>query len=508
MIGYNSVVLSPPIDRECLVDASRPRYEVIAEEFRLAIRSGALEVGQRLPTFRELASHLDVSVTTVAGAYEMLRREGRVQCTVGRGTFVAGEPPTNGRSTEASAAHLEIRLLQTMAWRRRTLSATANRLRISFPDALDCTSGKPNVDLLPLEVVRRAVKEAADALTASDLQYWGPEPIQPLVERLLPVLEADGIPANGSDILVGSSAQQWMVLSCRLLAESQPKLTLAVEEPGYPTILDTFDRMRVRLVGLDLDEYGATPESLDRVLRAGARGVLFVPRGQNPTGASWTRERRAALADVLAAHPGVVAIEDDQVADVSNARYGSLLSDHRIADRVIYIRSFSKTIAADLRIAVAVARGPLCHSLKEAKNFADGWTPRLTQNILARILGDEELGPALAAARDTYRRAREALVEALNAVLKPNTGSACPGCDSVNTWVHLPPEADCMDVVERAAAAGVLVAPGEPFFLQAGNKRCVRLSAGHVKPDEAPRVAEALADAIKMSVEATALFHV
>ena len=141
-------MLSPPIDRECLVDASRPRYEVIAEEFRLAIRSGALEVGQRLPTFRELASHLDVSVTTVAGAYEMLRHEGRVQCTVGRGTFVAGEPPTNGRSTEASTAHLEIRLLQTMAWRRRTLSATANRLRISFPDALDCTSGKPNVDVV------------------------------------------------------------------------------------------------------------------------------------------------------------------------------------------------------------------------------------------------------------------------------------------------------------------------------------------------------------------------
>lgn len=497
-----------PVNRDCLSDSSKPRYEAIAEQLRQAIRSGVLRAGHKLPTFRELASHMDVSVTTVSSAYNLLRREGRITSTVGRGTFVVGGQPSNGQTAEVTATHLAMRMQRTTAWRRRSLIATANRLRSSFPDALDCASGRPNKDLLPLELVRRGVKKAADALTPADLQYWGPEPIQPLVERVLPLLEKDGIVADPADILIGSSAQQWLVLSSRLLAEGQSNLTLAVEEPGYPTILDAFDRMRVRLVGLEVDECGAKPESLDRALASGALGVLFTPRGQNPTGASWTSERRTALADVLAAHRGVIAIEDDHVADLSTARCGSLLSDDRIADRVIYIRSFSKTIAPDLRIAAAAAKGPLCHSLKDAKNFADGWTSRLMQSALTHILGYEELGPALAEARDTYTRSREALVDALNAVLQPNHGSAWPGADSVNLWVHLPPEADCFEVVERVAAAGVLTAPGEPFFLQPGQKRYVRLNAGRVNPEEAPRVAGLLADAIQSSAEATGLFHV
>src|SRR6185369_12234472 len=106
----------------------------------------------------------------------------------------------------------------------------------------------------------------------------------------------------------------------------------------------------------DVDEQGAVPESLAAALKAGAKAVLFTPRAHNPTGASWSSERLAALADVLAAHRDVIAIEDDQFAGVCYTRPGSLLSDTRLESRVIYVRSFSKSIGPDLRIAVAVAR--------------------------------------------------------------------------------------------------------------------------------------------------------
>ena len=100
--------------------------------------------------------------------------------------------------------------------------------------------------------------------------------------------------------------------------------------------------------------------------------VLLTPRAHNPTGASWTVRRLGELADVLADHAGVLAIEDDRFAGITVARPGSLLNDRRIADRVVYVRSFSKSIAPDLRIAVAVAGPFLRRQLAEAKSLADG----------------------------------------------------------------------------------------------------------------------------------------
>ena len=138
-----------------------------------------------------------------------------------------------------------------------------------------------------------------------------------------------------------------MVLALQVLeiATASPKLVVAVEEPGYPTIFDTYERAGYSLIGVDVDVHGAVPRSLDAALAAGAQAVLLTPRAHNPTGASWTRRRAADLADVVADHPGVLVIEDDQFAGIASTRPGSLLADTRLEERVVYIRSFSKSIA-------------------------------------------------------------------------------------------------------------------------------------------------------------------
>ena len=92
-----------------------------------------------------------------------------------------------------------------------------------------------------------------------------------------------------------------------------------------------------------------------------------------------------------------IVIEDDQFAGVAYSRPGSLLNDARLDSRVIYIRSFSKSI--DLLLAVAVARPPLRELLVEAKGFVDGWTSRLLQRLLAGMLADDALYAALDTAR-------------------------------------------------------------------------------------------------------------
>jgi GntR family transcriptional regulator/MocR family aminotransferase len=477
----------PLIDRAALAQhfPDRPHFEQIAGAFESAIRAGQLRAGDRLPTVRQLSTDLGMSGATIVAAYNLLTRRGWTRGEVGRGTFVVGVPgagPPNGTreplpAPSPVAPHRAVR--QPPPWRRRALLTSSARLRVAYPTALDCTSGKPDVTLLPAEIVRAGWRAAVESFAPRDLQYAGPEALPELARQLLPRLALDGVTARASDLVIGSSAQQFIVLTLTLagIIETGTRPIVAVEEPGYQTAIDTFERVGCRVIGIAVDEEGAIPESLDAALARGAHVAFFIPRVQNPTGVSWTARRTGQLADVLAAHPGVVAIEDDQFAGVAREVPGSLLADPRIEDRVIYIRSFAKAIAPDLRLAVAVARPRLRAMLAEAKTFADGWSSRLAQRALATALADPALDRALLAARAEYARRRDAILAPLNDGLALLGGWAT-GADGVNLWLHLPPGIDALEVIERAASRGVLLAPGEPFFIRPGHSDVIRLSVG------------------------------
>jgi DNA-binding transcriptional MocR family regulator len=495
MSGNGSSLFSPA--DLLLDDAGPPRYEQLARYIERAIRDGRLAPGDRLPTVRRLAVDLGLSATTINSAFELLAERRLIRPEVGRGTFVSERP----REMAADAVRFSRPLIGTpvpgcMPWRRRALMSTGARLRASYPHATDCSTGRPDLDLLPMRLIQRAWTAAIESASARDLQYGGPEASPLLARRLVGVLEADEIPAREEDLIIGSSAQQFMMLSLQIVSNRcSAGAIVGVEEPGYPTIFDSYERAGAKLIGIAVDEWGAQPESLDGALKAGAKAVLFTPRAHNPTGASWSRERLRALADVLAAYPDVIAIEDDQFGGVCYTRPGSLLSDPRLESRTIYLRSFSKSIGPDLRIAAAVARPHLREILAEAKSFADGWTSRLLQQTLGGVLADQELHAELNRARAAYRDRRQSAAEAANSVLAAHGGGTWCGPDGLNLWVHLPPGVDARDTVERAAAAGVRVAEGEPFFIRPGHSGVVRLNAGSVPAEAATKAARALAEA-------------
>ena len=384
------------------------------------------------------------------------------------------------------------------------------RLRASFPQATNCSFGGPGASLLPLKLIKRHWLAAFDDVSNCDLQYNTVEPIEALTEVLPSRLSADGIPVKGADLLVGTSAQQFMVLATDVISRLSgvPEPAVAVEQPGYYTIFDAWDRAGIRMIGIETDEDGARPEPLESAIRSGANAVLFTPRAHNPTGASWRPERLQALGDVLSRHPHVLAIEDDHFGDLAHERAGSLLADARVEDRVIYIRTFSKSIAPDLRLSVAAARPRLKTLLQETKSHADGWSSRLLQRVLAGVLQDDALGSWLGRVRNTYRARRERVAEVLS-----NCGiaglAAWPGRDGVNVWIHLPSGFDAGEVIERGAALGVLVAPGEVFYLSPGHSDVFRFNVGSVETDRVSACAELLAKAIRQSGGArTTAIHV
>jgi GntR family transcriptional regulator / MocR family aminotransferase len=480
-----------------------PRYEQLAAFFERAIRAGEISAGDRLPTVRRLSSLMSVSATTISSAFDLLGSRKFVRAEVGRGTFVVSDwQNVNGNTSHSGSAANPPPLPKLRGtrnpWRRNALMRASSRLRATYPSAMECSTGRPDAKLLPLEVIRQAWANCMQEVTSADLQYAGTAPIQPLADILVPILEGDLIPARTQDLIIGSSAQQFFALIYEVVRVKSEKstLTVAVEEPGYPTLLDTLERAGGRLVGIAVDRFGAVPASLDAALRDGARLVILTPRAHNPTGASWSIERLSELSDVLKAHPDAIVVEDDQVAGIAATKPGSLLSIPELENRVLHVRSFSKSIAPDLRMAAAVARPLIREPLSEAKTFADGWSSRLLQRVLAKTLQADEINVALKNARDAYRDRRQGACAALHQIVAPRGGGCWSGSDGVNVWVRLPPGVDSKHIQERSAAAGVRIADGEPFFIAPGQNDVVRLNAGSVEAEDAAKAGKIVGQAI------------
>ena len=491
-----------------------PRYEQLSQFIKAAIHEGRLRAGDRLPPLRQMAVDLGISVTTVAATFNHLSEQKLVRSEVGRGTFVTtiAPSPTLAERVDAwSTDRPPVRDFTSRPWRRRALMNEGTKLRSRYPDALDCSTGRPDVTLLPLRLLQQAGTAAWQEAKPADLQYAGPEVLDMLAAPLVSLLQDGGLNVRADDLLIGSSAQQWMMLALEATARisGSDRPIVALEEPGYPTVMDAYERAGATLVPVAVDRDGAVPESLDAAFRSGATMALLTPRGHNPTGATWSPERRTALAAVMADHPQALTVEDDQFADGSLTRPGSLLNDDLAGDRVIYVRSFSKLLAPDLRVAVAAARPRLRALLAECKSFADGWTSRLLQRTLAFALTNPDLPGLVSHAANQYSQRRAQAAIAINSILEAHGGSTWCGPDGLNLWVCLPQNADATEVAERSAAAGVRIALGEPFFLRPGRTNVVRFGAGSVPTDSAFDAGRILGEAVLASrSEHHGLIHV
>ena len=162
---------------------------------------------------------------------------------------------------------------------------------------------------------------------------------------------------------------------------------------------------------------------------------------------------------------------------------------------MVYIRSFAKAIAPDIRIAVAVAHPRLLHLLAEAKSFTDGWSPRLSQRALALLLSDPGLDDALDHARHLYDQRRLVARTILSDQLG-DVGGIINGADGLNLWIRFRAGTDASGIIERAAALGVLCAPGEPFYIRPGRNDVLRMSISGVDEAGAAAAAERLSEAV------------
>src|ERR1051326_7420703 len=383
-----------------------PLGQQLVDELRRRVQAGSLGPGERLPPVRGLATSLKVTPETVAGAYKRLVDEGYLRGEVGRGTFVAAPPL---RAEEDPLAPFEA---------GGSLPAFASPdsrelLRLARPPGVvSFAASVAALDLAPVEALRQALSDTLKTDGAQALQVGATPGYPPLRAAIASLLEQRGMTVEASSVCVTSGCQQGIDLAAKVFVG--PGDAVLVEQPSFLGALEAFRARGARIVGVPIETDGLRIEALPALIQRHRPKLLYcMPAYQNPTGRSLSPEKRHALLRIAAAYD--LPIVEDDSAGFFNLEDGeappSLKQDDH-AGYVIHLGTFSKLIAAGLRLGWLVADPPVFDKLVAAKYASDLSSDALVQRAVYALLCDGTLKRHLQRARGVYRERRDALVDA------------------------------------------------------------------------------------------------
>jgi 2-aminoadipate transaminase len=372
------------------------------------------------------------------------------------------------------------------------------------PDLVSFAPGYPSPETFPWAAFRDTT---AALLTGSDgtvLQYGPTRGFGPLLEALLAVLEPRGIRSRIDDLIVTTGSQQGLDLVARVLTD--PGDVVLVELPTYTGAITAFRNLQVDLVGVHQESDGIDLGDLDdRLMAARSAGrrvrVLYVvPNFQNPTGLLLGRAKRHGLLE-WAARRDVLIVEDDPYGDLyfSDAADPSDTRPIKADDgegRVVYLSSFSKTLAPGFRVAWIAAPPPVVAKFEIAKQAADLCTGELDQRVVHRAITSGVLaaqGPKL---RAHYQERRHAMERALEREFGDLVSWPAPR-GGFFLWATLPEGLDGERLLEQAIARRVIYVAGSAFYVDGGGGRQIRLSFSQSTPDRIDEGIRRLAAAVR-----------
>jgi DNA-binding transcriptional MocR family regulator len=415
-------------------NGDEPIYVAIADAIAKDVDSGELSPGAQLPTHRELAQRLGVTVGTVTRGYAEAERRGLVVGEVGRGTFVRGRES-----------------LDDHGWGSPRADEAAHYIDLSLSTPWVPPDGR---DGRRLAATLRAVAEAEPDL--DDLLRYAPESA---LERHRAAgaawLTRLGLEVAPSRVVVTGGAQH--ALHVILSSYLGPGETLLTEELTYPGLKAVTQMIGVRLRGVALDEEGLVPESLDRACQeTGARAVYCVPTLQNPTCATMSPMRRLAIAEVARRHD-LLVLEDGVHAGVTGDGLPAIASV--APERTFYLATLSKSVAFGLRVSFIAVPDDAVERVRAGVRATIWMAPPLMLEIATRWLADGTAEQMAREKRDELA-ARHAMVRE---VLGQHEYRWSPGAHHI--WLQLEEPWRSQEFVAVARQNRVRVAGAEAFAI-------------------------------------------
>ena len=396
----------------------------------------------------------------------------------------------------------------------RANSMTASEIRALFavasrPEVVSLAGGMPFVQALNLEVMGQTVQRLIAERGAVALQYGSGQGDVHLREQILEVMEPVGVRAHPDDIVVTTGSQMALDLVTRVFCN--PGDVVLVEAPSYVGALGVFRAYECDVVHVAMDDEGLNPvaltEAIDAVRASGRtiKMIYTIPSFHNPAGVTQGPQRRREILDI-ARRAGVLVLEDDP--------YGLLGFDGEPpramradddGDNVIYLGSFSKTIASGLRVGWAVAPHGVREKLVLAAESAVLCPSNFAQLTVSEYLATQPWREQIKTFRELYRERRDALMESVAALMPQGTTWTVPA-GGFYSWLTLPEGLDAKAMLPRAVAALVAYVPGTGFYVNGDGRRNLRLSYCYPEPERIREGVRRLAGVIEGELELAETF--
>lgn len=371
-------------------DGKIPLYEQIYEYIRSEIRDGHIASGEKLPSTRALSRCLDVSRSTVELAYEQLLSEGYIEAQPCRGYFAA-----------------QIDGLYQI--RPQCCSTRKNDARVKETYIYDFTPNGVDLKSFPYNVWRKLSRECLVDDRAELFRLGCPQGEWGLRNAISSYLhQARGVNCTPEQIIIGAGNDYLLMLLCAVIGTQH---RVALENPTYRQAYRLFENLSCEVCTVDMDARGMR---VDKLETSGADIAFVMPSHQYPLGTVMPIKRRMELLGWAGRIEGRYIIEDDYDSEF---RYKGkpipALQGYDGKGRVIYIGTFSKSIAPAIRISYMVLPETLCRMYEERCGFISSTVSKVDQLILQRFIEDGYYERHLNKMRALYKSRHDTLLAAL-----------------------------------------------------------------------------------------------
>jgi 2-aminoadipate transaminase len=392
-------------------------------------------------------------------------------------------------------------------------SAIRELLKITQqPEMISFAGGLPANDVFPIDRIEQSCQKILEENAVTALQYGETEGYRPLRDMIARHIARYGIKVQAENVLMTTGSQQALDLIGKLLINAGDRVL--VEAPTYLGALQAFNMYGAEYLSVPCDEYGLRTDLLEAPLRLGPKFMYVLPNFQNPGGTTLAEGRRRALV-TLASRYGIPIVEDDPYGQL---RYeGEHLPPLVVLDRenvrgdggytignVIYLSTFSKTLAPGLRLGWVVAPPEVIAKLVQLKQGADLHTSTFAQVVAYEVARGNFLDEHVKKLRNVYRERRDVMLAALEEYFPSEVTWTRPE-GGLFLWVTLPVGMDASTLFNGALKQNVAFVPGDSFFAPNGQEqegsRHLRLNFSNARPEQIREGIRRLSVAVKSQMQ-------
>ena len=357
---------------------------------------------------------------------------------------------------------------------REILKVTDDEDMISF------AGGLPNPQSFPVEAIKDATSRVLTEDGEKVLQYSTTEGYRPLRELIAQRYKKQGLQVEVDDILITNGSQQCLDLVGKVFLDRDDGVVM--ERPTYLAAIQAFGLYEPQFHSVPLLDDGVDTDALEKILKEEEIKLFYtVTSFQNPTGITYSRDKRREVAEILTKH-NTLLVEDNPYGEIRFMGEDIPPIKYMIPDSILF-GTFSKIVSPGMRMGWIVAPPEVMEKLVTAKQASDLHSNYFTQRVVYQYLQDNNVDNHIQNIRKLYKSQRDQMVQSIREYLPEGVKHTAPE-GGMFLWVTLPEGMSSMDLFKLAIKEKVAFVPGETFYTENPETDTMRLNFSNCCEEE------------------------